>query len=204
MPRSLFYRMGTMDINLIGSSHALDGPTLVRIARAAITSAMRLPLAAAGQDAPWLQQPGASFVTLTQRGRLRGCIGSLTAWRSLGEDVKANAVAAALHDSRFVPLSSGELDKTRVEVSVLSAQEPLEFDCEAQALGCLRPGLDGVVLEYGRLRSTFLPQVWEQLPTASEFMSHLKHKAGLPADFWSPELRLWRYSVLKFKEADPR
>lgn len=193
-----------MDIDPVDSAHALEGPALVRIARAAITSALGLPqAAAAGQEAPWLQQPGASFVTLTQHGRLRGCIGSLTPWRALGKDVRANAVAAALQDSRFVPLSPGELDKTRVEVSVLSAQEPLEFDSEAQALGLLQPGLDGVVLECGRLRSTFLPQVWEQLPTAREFMAHLKQKAGLPADFWSPELRLWRYSVHKFKEADP-
>ena len=192
-----------MDIDPVDSAHALKGPALVRIARAAITSALGLPQAAAGHEAPWLQQPGASFVTLSQQGRLRGCIGSLTPWRALGEDVKANAVAAALRDSRFVPLSPGELNKTRVEVSVLSAQEPLEFDSEAQALGFLQPGLDGVVLECGRLRSTFLPQVWEQLPTAREFMAHLKQKAGLPADFWSPELRLWRYSVHKFKEVDP-
>ncbi len=149
----------------------------------------------------WLRSPGASFVTLTQRGQLRGCIGSLEARRALYTDVQANAVAAALRDPRFPPLAAAELRITRVEVSLLSATEPLAFDNEADALAQLRPGVDGVLLEYGSLRSTFLPQVWDQLPEPKDFMSQLKRKAGLPGDFWHKRLRLQRYTVDKFQEA---
>ncbi|MDD2729070.1 AmmeMemoRadiSam system protein A [Malikia sp.] len=151
--------------------------------------------------AQWLRSPGASFVTLTQRGCLRGCIGSLEARRALYSDVRANAVAAALRDPRFPPLAAAELRLTRVKVSLLSAPEPLAFDSEADALSQLRPGVDGILLEYGSLRSTFLPQVWEQLPRPEDFLSQLKRKAGLPGDFWHERLRLRRYGVDKFQEA---
>jgi AmmeMemoRadiSam system protein A len=176
------------------------GKTLLPIARAAISTALGQPLIAA-EDALWLQQPGASFVTLTQRGQLRGCIGSLQAHRTLLADVKANALAAALHDSRFLPLSLAELAQTGIEVSLLSPTQALHFDSESEALAQLRAGIDGVVFEFERYRSTFLPQVWEQLPSVREFMAHLKNKAGLPADFWDPAVRLQRYTVSKYKEA---
>jgi AmmeMemoRadiSam system protein A len=175
------------------------GHTLLALARASIAQAMGLPSPVV--DLPgWLQEPGACFVTLTQQGQLRGCIGSLQARRSLGEDVRANAVASALRDPRFTALKAAELDRTQVEVSVLSPTEPLEFGNEAQALAQLRPQVDGVVLEYAGHRGTFLPQVWEQLPTAVEFMRQLKRKAGLPEDFWADGLRLQRYTVEKWKE----
>ena len=177
------------------------GAILLPIARAAIGAALGRPGAAA-EDAPWLQQPGASFVTLTQRGQLRGCIGTLEARRSLLADVKANAVAAALHDPRFAALTLGELERTDIEVSLLSAPEPLPFDSEAQALAQLRPGIDGVVFEFQGHRSTFLPQVWEQLPDAKAFMAQLKCKAGLTPGFWHPAVRLSRYTVDKWKESD--
>lgn len=151
--------------------------------------------------ARWLRSPGASFVTLTQRGCLRGCIGSLEAHRALYTDVRANAVAAALRDPRFPPLAAAELRLTRVEVSLLSATESLAFGSEADALAQLRPGVDGLLLEYGALRSTFLPQVWDQLPGPKDFLSQLKRKAGLPGDFWHERLRLQRYTVDKFQEA---
>lgn len=151
--------------------------------------------------AHWLRSPGASFVTLTQRGCLRGCIGSLEAHRALCTDVRANAVAAALRDPRFPPLAAAELRLTRVEVSLLSATESLAFGSEADALAQLRPGVDGLLLEYGALRSTFLPQVWDQLPGPKDFLSQLKRKAGLPGDFWHERLRLQRYTVDKFQEA---
>ena len=178
-----------------------QGSTLPPIARSAIARALGRSHEAV-ESAPWLQQLGASFVTLTQQGQLRGCIGSLQAYRSLLVDVKANAVAAALRDPRFAPLTAQELDVTQIEVSVLSATQPLTFSSEAEALAQLRPGVDGVVLEYGRYRSTVLPQVWEQLPSVSEFMAHLKNKAGLPAQFWATELKLQRYTVSKYKESD--
>ena len=156
---------------------------------------------AAWQDADWLQAPGASFVTLTRQGQLRGCIGTLEAHRPLRLDIECNAVAAALRDPRFMPLRQGELAGIRVEVSVLSTPEALQFGCEADALAQLRPGTDGILLDCGSRRSTFLPQVWEQLPQPADFLFQLKRKAGLPGDFWHPALSLQRYTVAKFKEA---
>ena len=178
------------------------GELLLPIARAAIASALGLG-AQAPEDASCLQEPGACFVTLAQRGQLRGCIGSLEARRSLLADVKANAVAAALQDPRFAPLTPGELALTRVEVSLLSPLQEMHFASEADALAQLRPGIDGVVFSFGRHRSTFLPQVWEQLPSGTEFMAQLKRKAGLAADFWDPAVRLQRYSVAKWQEVSP-
>lgn len=182
------------------------GKLLLQIARAAISNvlgqAVALPEPAAGDTADVLQASGASFVTLNQQGQLRGCIGSLQAHRPLIADVQANAIAAALHDPRFAPLTLSELDITTIEVSVLSAMQPLPFASEADALAQLRPGVDGVVFEFQHYRSTFLPQVWEQLPSARQFMAHLKHKAGLAPNFWQPGIRLQRYTVSKFKEVE--
>lgn len=169
------------------------------IARAAISSALHIP-STADESAPWLKQPGACFVTLTQHGNLRGCIGSLEAHRSLLADVKSNAVAAALHDPRFMPLTASELGNTRIEISLLSPASPITFSSEADALAQLRPMVDGVIFEFDSYRSTFLPQVWEQLPSPQQFMAHLKNKAGLPADFWADGIQLSRYSVIKWKE----
>lgn len=185
--------------------HDEHGQLLLQIARAAISNVLGQAVALpepAGQVADVLQASGASFVTLNQQGQLRGCIGSLQAHRPLIADIQANAIAAALHDPRFAPLTLLELDITTVEVSVLSAMQPLPFASEAEALAQLRPGVDGVVFEFGHYRSTFLPQVWEQLPDAGEFMAHLKHKAGLAPDFWAAEVRLQRYTVSKFKEVE--
>lgn len=177
------------------------GQTLLPIARASIVGALGRRQAAL-EAAPWLHEPGACFVTLTQQGELRGCIGSLGAHRPLLADVKANAVAAAFHDPRFAPLSARELEITEVEVSLLSPMQALTFASEAEALAQLRPGLDGVVFEFGARRSTFLPQVWEQLPDTDAFMAHLKHKAGLPVSFWAEGVRLQRYTVSKWKESE--
>lgn len=181
------------------------GPLLLQIARSAISNKLGQAVALpepSSQAADVLQASGASFVTLNQQGQLRGCIGSLQAHRPLMVDVQANAIAAALHDPRFAPLRLVELEITTVEVSVLSAMQPMPFSSEADALAQLRPGVDGVVFEFGRYRSTFLPQVWEQLPNARQFMAHLKHKAGLAPDFWAAEVRLQRYTVAKFKEVE--
>ena len=150
---------------------------------------------------PMLAQLGASFVTLTQNSQLRGCIGSLEAYRPLATDVAENAVAAAFRDPRFPPLTREELDRTRVEVSLLEPSEPLAFTDEADAIARLRPGVDGVILAHGSRRATFLPQVWESLPDPQRFMAQLKLKAGLPASFWDEEITLARYGVQKWKEA---
>jgi AmmeMemoRadiSam system protein A len=134
--------------------------------------------------------------------KLRGCIGTLRAHRALAEDVKANAVAAAFRDPRFPPLEAGEFPGIALEVSVLSALEPLSFTDEPELLRQLRAGVDGVVFEFGHHSGTFLPQVWEDFREPSEFLAHLKYKAGLPPDFWDREVRISRYTVLKWRETD--
>jgi len=181
----------------VADSH--KGIILLTLARNAIASHFGQPTKPV-ETPGWLNEPGATFVTLTQQGSLRGCIGSLEAHRPLGMDVQQNALAAAFRDPRFTPLSESELTRTSVEVSLLSPQEPLAFTDEADALAKLRPGEDGIVFENGSYRSTFLPQVWAQLPTPRQFMAHLKRKAGLSENFWSPEVRLHRYTVEKWKE----
>ncbi|MBE9560427.1 MAG: AmmeMemoRadiSam system protein A, partial [Proteobacteria bacterium] len=118
------------------------------------------------------------------------------------EDVKHNANAAAFHDTRFSPLRLEELDITEIEISLLSAMQALHFSSEQEALMQLRPGVDGVVFEFAQHRSTFLPQVWQQLPDTGDFIAHLKTKAGLPADFWADDVRLSNYTVSKWKERD--
>lgn len=179
------------------------GNVLLSIARAAIAKALGRSSCGLAEDSPWLHEKGASFVTLTQHQQLRGCIGTLQARRSLLLDVKANAHAAAFRDPRFSPLTEPELNSTNIEISLLSAMQPLQFSDEHDALAQLQRGIDGVVFEFGHYRSTFLPQVWEQLPDAAVFMAHLKHKAGLHPDFWAKEVRLYRYTVSKWKEVDP-
>ena len=178
-----------------------QGEILLPIARSSIAEALGQKHEAI-EDAPWLKQQAACFVTLTQQGKLRGCIGTLEAFRSLLDDVKSNAIAAAFKDTRFSPLISEELNDTEIEISLLSAMQALNFSNEQEALTQLKPGIDGVVLEFGRYRSTFLPQVWQQLPATTDFMAQLKQKAGLNADFWADEIKLSRYTVSKWKESD--
>ena len=175
------------------------GRVLLPLARAAIAAQLGLAHSAADEE-PWLQSSGASFITLMLGGKLRGCVGTLRAHRALLEDVKANAVAAAFRDPRFPPLGAGEFSGIALEVSVLSALEPLAFADERDALRQLRAGVDGVVFEYGHHTGTFLPQVWEDFREPSDFIAHLKYKAGLPPDFWDAEVRLSRYTVFKWRE----
>jgi MEMO1 family protein len=175
------------------------GGVLLPIARAAISNALGKPrVAHAG--APWLRRPGATFVTLKRDGELRGCIGTLQPHRALIEDVKHNAVAAALHDSRFAPLQASQLDGLCVEVSVLSGAQPLSFDSEDDLVAQLRPGIDGLILQAGFHRATFLPQVWEQLPDPRDFLAQLKRKAALAPTFWEERVRVERYTVRKWTE----
>ena len=175
------------------------GNVLLPLARAAIAGQLGTPLTAR-EDADWLHTTAASFVTLMQQDQLRGCIGTLEAHRTLIADVKANAVAAAFRDPRFKPLAKHEFDAIRVQISVLSAVASVSFRDEDDALAQVRPGIDGVIFEYGYHRSTFLPQVWEDFRDPRLFFGHLKRKAGLPPDFWDPAVRLSRYTVSKWSE----
>ena len=186
------------------------GLILLPLARSAIAHRLgptgQAP-AVAVKRAAWLEEPGASFVTLTSGrlpgGPLRGCIGTLEAHRPLREDVEANAVAAATRDPRFPPLSRAELEDTIVEVSVLSAPTALPVVGEAELLARLHPGVDGVILSDARHRATFLPQVWEQLPDPADFLARLRRKAGLPADYWGRDVVVETYTVTAWQEAAP-
>ena len=175
------------------------GLALLTVARNAIAARFNIaPLALATH--PELNKNGATFVTLTQNGKLRGCIGSLQAYRTLVIDVTENAIAAAFRDPRFAPVKEDELPGTKLEVSLLDQAEPMSFNDEADATGQLRPGIDGLILSCGTHRATFLPQVWESLPDPVQFMAQLKLKAGLPSTFWDEKISLARYGVQKWKE----
>lgn len=176
------------------------GHALIAEARRAIAQGLQVPLPDASPAGhPALQRPGATFVTLHDRqGELRGCIGRLEAQRPLLDDVRANAQAAAFQDPRFPPLVAGEWAGLQVEVSVLGAPEPMAARDEDEALAALRPGVDGVILEWQGRRATFLPQVWAQLPAPHDFLAALKRKAGLAPGFWAPDVALQRYRVRKF------
>ena len=177
------------------------GAVLTALARAAIEQGLRLRDDLVTDRPAWLREPGASFVTLTISGQLRGCIGSLVAHRPLGQDAASNAQAAAFSDPRFPRLRSAELERVAVEVSVLDEPVPMRFTSRADALGQLRPGIDGVILAEGGHRATFLPQVWDELPDPEEFIGHLMRKAGLPATYWSDTVRLERYGVTAYHES---
>lgn len=177
------------------------GPVLLALARASIASALG-QTCFADQSAPWLREKGACFVTLNQGGELRGCVGHIEPRHSLLEAVTVAARAAAFEDPRFPPLSASELAITRIEVSLLSALEPMAVPSEAEALSNFRPHVDGLLLESGRHRGIFLPQVWGSAPDAQDFLGLLKLKAGLPPDFWSDEIRLYRFQVAKCSEPE--
>lgn len=139
---------------------------------------------------------GASFVTLKRDGQLRGCLGSLEARRPLVQDVAHNAYAAAFHDPRFAPLGEDEYQGVTVSIALLGAPEEVACGTEAELIGALRPGIDGLILEEGLLyRATFLPAVWEAIRRPEDFVRQLKVKAGLPPHYWSDTLRVKRYTT---------
>ena len=145
-----------------------------------------------------LQTKKATFVTLHRNKELRGCIGILKPVRPLAEDVAYNAWAAAFSDSRFMPLSAGELDDLDIHISILGAPEEMVFTSEDDLVKQIRPGIDGLIMEEGFNTGTFLPSVWESLTDSREFLRHLKLKAGLPADYWSDNIKVKRYTVEEF------
>ena len=177
------------------------GEELLKIARNCLLELFDLPVEPR-VEGPWLREDGACFVPLRRGAELRGCIGTILPHRPLIEDLKGNTVAAATRDPRFPPLTREELDLTTIQVSLLSPLRRMEFDGEADLLQQLRPGIDGLVLEFGHHRGTFLPSVWNELPDPAGFVGQLKRKAGLGADFWSPEIRIRRYSTESWSEAD--
>ena len=179
------------------------GRVLISIARSVIAKELHIAI----DEYPtsglsWLEKPAATFVTLTVNDKLRGCIGTLEAHRSLLDDVSGNARAAAFDDPRFPALTADDFAGLMVEVSVLTEIEAMHAHTEDVAISKLRPGIDGVVFKFGMYKATFLPQVWDQLPDPVDFLGHLKVKAGLSAEFWHPEVLLYKYQVKKYREKD--
>jgi len=184
-----------------GNCSAGERTGLLKVALASIEAGLEtgLPLRVNPEAyPPALSARGASFVTLKRNGELRGCIGSLAPVSSLLEDVAHNAFAAAFRDPRFPALAAAELEDLEIGISVLGPTEPVEFKSETELLGMLRPGIDGLVLQDGRHRGTFLPAVWESLPKPADFLCHLKQKAGLPGNYWSDTLKIERYTTESF------
>lgn len=150
---------------------------------------------------PHLREDGASFVTLTVRDQLRGCVGALEPYQSLAEDVREHAVAAALEDPRFPAVSERELNGIQIEVSRLTRPVPLEYKDPDDLLHKLRPDVDGVILRDGFHRSTFLPQVWEKIADPVEFLNNLCYKMGASPDLWRRKhLDVLTYQVEEFHE----
>jgi AmmeMemoRadiSam system protein A len=176
-----------------------EGQALARYARAAIRESLGGPAASKPRGAE-LDAPGATFVTLHRGERLQGCIGVIEPRRAVADDVRDHAIAAALDDPRALPLSLDEVDDLDVEVSLLTPLERGPAESAEEAAAKLRPGIDGVVFAVGARRATYLPQVWEDVPDPLDFLRKLRAKAGLPADYWSEHVTLYRYQVRKWND----
>lgn len=154
----------------------------------------------ADPSAKFLEQRG-TFVTLTTGGNLRGCIGHIIPQESLIEGIRVNSINAAFKDPRFPALTKEEWERVKVEISILTDPKPLSYSDADDLLKKLRPEIDGVIIRQGYHQSTFLPQVWEQLPGKEDFLSHLCQKAGLGADAWKKgDLEVSTYQVQAFEE----
>jgi AmmeMemoRadiSam system protein A len=177
---------------------------LLKIAREALEKAVTgIPLPQIKLQAlpEALRVEGASFVTLTAAERLRGCIGTLQAYQPLAEDVQEHAVAAALQDPRFPRVTAKELSAINIEISVLSPRTPLHYEGPQDLLKKIQPGIDGVVLQDGFRKATFLPQVWEKIPDPAAFLAQLCMKMGASADLWQKKpLEVFTYQVQEFHE----
>jgi AmmeMemoRadiSam system protein A len=178
--------------------------TLLRLAREALTQGVNgrqllpLDLSTLTQH---LRENGASFVTLTEQGELRGCIGTLEPYQPLAEDVREHAVAAAINDYRFPPVRSQEVSHIQIEISRLTLPNELIYQDPQELLKRLRPNIDGVVLRDGIRRATFLPQVWEKLPDPELFLTYLCQKMGMNGDRWRKRpLQVFTYQVEEFHE----
>jgi len=178
--------------------------TLLRMAREAMEYAVRgksLPPLNPSKLSSALREQGASFVTLTIQGQLRGCIGALEAYQPLADDVREHAVAAALEDPRFPPVSEDELSSIQIEVSRLTRPVPLEYTDANDLISKLKPHVDGVILRDGFRRATFLPQVWEKIPDPSKFLDNLCYKMGASDNLWKKKhLDVLVYQVDEFHE----
>jgi AmmeMemoRadiSam system protein A len=179
-------------------SYAGDRDVILALAREAIEQKVRFgkTCQADPEKLPAsLTKDRACFVTLRENGQLRGCIGSLEASQPLYLDIIENAISAATRDPRFPPVSTEEINKLEIHVSILSPREPMQFKDEQDLLEQLRPGVDGIVIRDGWYKATFLPSVWESLPEKSDFLNQLKLKAGLAQNHWSDTMSVERYTA---------
>ncbi len=179
---------------------ATQRESLLGVARDAVSHGLihHAPLPVHGTDfEEALQVVRATFVTLESGGRLRGCIGTLEARLPLVEDVALHAYGAAFEDPRFPPLRAAEADGLGYHISILSPPVPLDIRDEAELLERLQPRVDGLIIEQGGRRATFLPSVWSSLPAPGDFIAHLKSKAGIRDGDTAP-LRAWRYHTEGF------
>ena len=178
--------------------------TLLRLARRSIELAIigrSLPRLVLSDFSAPLREQGASFVTLTERGELRGCIGTLEAYQPLVQDVCEHAVAAATEDTRFSPVQPFEFPRLKIEISRLTPPMPLHYTSPEELLSLLHPLEDGVVLKDMGRRATFLPQVWEKIPDPGTFLNHLCQKMGAPIDLWrTKQIHVFTYQVEEFAE----
>jgi len=142
-----------------------------------------------------LQQQRATFVTLDKNKQLRGCIGMLKAVLPLAEDIVENAFSAAFKDPRFPAVEMPELNELGIHLSILSPSVAIEFSSEQDLIAQIRPNIDGLILESGLRRGTFLPSVWESIPNSTQFLQHLKQKAGLAKSYWSDQIKVYRYTT---------
>jgi len=189
---------------MTGKLSETDRNELLRIAREAIDSAVNNQLPEKFDLSTFsdeLKADGASFITLTKSGKLRGCIGALEAYQPLVLDVQEHARAAAMEDYRFPPVSNTEIEFLKIEISYLTPLKKLEYENNSDLLSKLRPGIDGVLIRDGSRRATFLPQVWAQISNGGEFMSHLCTKMGAQPDLWmKKKLEVFVYQVEEFSE----
>ena len=179
----------------------IQGQLLLELARKTLQYKMGEGPAPAPPDDPALSVQAATFVTLKKDGQLRGCIGNLEPVGPLWQGIRDNAINAAFNDYRFSPLTPKELPAVHLDISILSQPQPLEY-CDPDELPVkLQPGFDGVILRDGCRSATFLPQVWQQLPTPEPFLEHLCLKAGLPGELWrQKKLEISTYQVQCFAE----
>jgi AmmeMemoRadiSam system protein A len=177
---------------------------LLKLARQSIEQVVRqMPLPALNLEdyPPALRENGASFVTLTENGELRGCIGALEPFQPLVQDVCEHAAAAAMDDYRFQPVSPEEVARLNIEISRLTPPQPFLYSHPTELIARLRPNIDGVIIRDGLHRATFLPQVWEKLPDPQLFLAHLCDKMGADPNLWQRKpLKVFTYQVEEFHE----
>jgi len=197
-----------IELSVMGLSHCMkidasQQKYLLQIARDSVShgilQGVALPVDAP-QLPPALKAVRASFVTLKKNSELRGCVGMIEPVRELARDISENAFAAAFRDPRFSPVTEPEMHVLQINISILSPMQPIDYRDEAELLQILEPGIDGVLLDDGQHRATFLPKVWENLPDRSNFLRELKLKAGLAADYWSEKIKVFRYYTENFSE----